>query len=693
MTGLRGKSNSQVDWHTDVTEDDGLIIIPYNEIPDDWIDAPGISSYHSLDRNFVFPGEQVKLLVCLSANKHSTRIIAPCKNGIGQRHQTQDEKVVGESNPVLQAKEGDTDEENNRNGDAKWKIELQKDLSSESFLKMEDHRRQNDRLLRIFKNSHFFARIAESDEPLWSERSAQAACVQSSKNPISVVIDRGKIDSPTTGGVARGAAKCCSLSNGDIVVLLEVKVGNEFMRDPVLEILQFEKYHERNQTLENQKISSSFDHDPYGELLHWLLPLNNSRRPSSRPLSPALNSSSGIHHAPSAVSMSSGSELLSFGHVRSYSMPSLPPYKGPPQAITTPCPKPGFVLEDQYQFSFNNSEENENEGLLSFRGVSFVPGRFSAQCGLEGISTIGRRWRRKFELIQPLEIQSFSIDCNTDDLLGVHVKNVSPENAPDVVVFIDSVTIVYETALKSGPPLSLPIACTEAGNDYSLPNLAVRRGEEHSFILKPAKTLWRDSKGQADSKLPPRRSSARKSRTSWHPSLDAERRHGEPPAGQYAVLLSCRCNYTDSKLFFKHPTSWQPRIARDLMISVASGISRRTMASDGTQLPVQVLTLQASNMTSDDLTLTVRDIHDQPTPLSDVVQTSDLSGTHLWLQSRVPLGCVPSQSTTTTKLELLPLTDGIINLDSLQIDVMEKGVSYMPKHVLKINATRALPLL
>jgi hypothetical protein len=40
-------------------------------------------------------------------------------------------------------------------------------------------------------------------------------------------------------------------------------------------------------------------------------------------------------------------------------------------------------------------------------------------------------------------------------------------------------------------------------------------------------------------------------------------------------------------------------------------------------------------------------------------------------------GCirsVPSQSTATIKLELLPLTDGIITLDTLQIDVKEKGI-------------------
>lgn len=35
--------------------------------------------------------------------------------------------------------------------------------------------------------------------------------------------------------------------------------------------------------------------------------------------------------------------------------------------------------------------------------------------------------------------------------------------------------------------------------------------------------------------------------------------------------------------------------------------------------------------------------------------------------------CIPSQSNATIKLELLPLTDGIIVLDTLQIDVQGKG--------------------
>lgn len=179
-----------------------------------------------------------------------------------------------------------------------------------------------------------------------------------------------------------------------------------------------------------------------------------------------------------------------------------------------------------------------------------------------------------------------------------------------------------------------------------------------------------------------------------------------------------------------------------------------------TQLPVQVLTLQASNLTPEDLTMTVLapasftsppsvvSLNSYPTaPLSPFIGFSDLEGkasserrnnavkrfssmptvsenqkqngdartritssneqlttisnfiptsywgyTHLWLLSRVPLGCVPAQSMATIKLELLPLIDGIITLDSLRIDVKEKGRTYIPEHSLKINATSSVSI-
>ncbi|XP_057777104.1 uncharacterized protein LOC130995724 isoform X2 [Salvia miltiorrhiza] len=784
--------NNQVDSHIDVTEDNGSIVIPCKEVPDNWNEASDILSLRSLDRSFVFPGEQIRILACLSAYKQDTEIITPFKvaavmnkSGIGKNSKKQNGNIEGEASPVPETIVTNCGDQDNQTDEimTEEKIDLPKDVSTgESLLRMEDHKRQTEQLLRRFENSHFFVRIAESNEPLWSKRRVGEDCSESSaafeeqllgdsletatttkkKNPASASIDRGKFDSRTSGGLARGVAKCCSLPNGDIVVLLQLNVGIQFLMDPILEILQFEKHQDRNLSIENQDIPTSLNQDPYGELLKWLLPLDNSIPPPSRPSPPpTLSSSSSIRSTSvkPAVSSSSSSQLFSFGHFRSYSMSSLPPNATPSvatppaatqpaAAVTTPETKPTIDPEDWNQFSFKKfvgSGKSGDEGLLSFRGVPLQQERFSVRCGLEGIFTPGRRWRRKIELIQPVEINSFSVDCNTDDLLCVHVKNVSPAHAPNIVVFIDSITIIFEEASKGGPPLFLPIACIESGNNYSLPNLELRRGEEHSFILKPATSMWKHGKGHSDGNPRLSRVSAASAASSL-PHLNSGAKNNGSSTDQFAVLVSCRCNYTESKLFFKQPTSWRPRISRDLMISVASEMSGQALGSDGTQLPVQVLTLQASNMTSEDLTLTIlapasftsppsvvslsnspvspfsastelasdwraavfhgqssvslkhgHKVEDGPQSVSgneqtvpDVVPNTDMGCSHLWLQSRVPLGCVPSQSTATVKLEVLPLTDGIITLDSLQVEVRAKGLTYVPEQSLKINTTSSI---
>ncbi|KAK9276495.1 hypothetical protein L1049_006029 [Liquidambar formosana] len=747
------------------------------------------SSFGSLDRSFVFPGEQVHILACLSAYKQDMEIITPfkvaavmSKNGMGQSTKKQNGNIGNDTYSVSgkgEVSPGGQEIDQDGENVVKEKIDPQKEISaSESLLRMEDHKRQTETLLQRFKNSHFFVRIADSNVPLWSKRSAPETSQESSEivgqkstenysrnrksskntSSLNAVIDKGNFNANVSGGVARNTVEVCSLSNGDIVVLLQVNVGVDFLRDPVLEILQFEKYQDRNLSLENPDNLVSANQDPCGELLKWLLPLDNTLPPPARPLSPPpLGSSSGTGGAAlkSTFTSSSGSQLFSFGNFRSYSMSSLPQNTAPPTLpVTTTSSRPNFDLEDWDRFSSQKllkSQRTESESPLSFRGVSLEPERFSVRCGLEGIYIPGRRWRRKLEIIQPVEIHSFAADCNTDDLLCVQIKNVSPAHTPDIVVFLDAITIVFEEASKGGPPLSLPIACIEAGNDHSLPNLALRRGEEHSFILKPATSMWKNLKVHGESSSQSSHSQAGSAASSLRlPSKIVEGKRSASPSDQYAVLVSCRCNYTESRLFFKQPTSWQPRISRDLTISVASEMSRQSLGPNArvSQLPVQVLTLQASNLTSEDLTLTVLapasftsppsvvslnsapstpmspftgfseftgkvngerhgtamqrlssaplvsenqrqngdggarsvSFNEQAVAISDVIPSTGLGCSHLWLQSRVPLGRVPSQSTATIKLELLPLTDGIITLDTLQIDVKEKGVTYIPEH-------------
>ncbi|KAJ4956650.1 hypothetical protein NE237_013433 [Protea cynaroides] len=782
-----------VENHSDVSDGEGWITIPYKELPDNWTDAPDIHSLLSLDRFFVFPGEQVHILACLSAAKQDTELITPfrvaavmSKNGI--THSTkQSESTGSESNSVTgKGNEGSPTRNVEQNGETLLtteKTEPHGDIyASESLLRMEDHEKRTEKLLGKFKNSHFFVRIAESDEPLWSKRSVpessetgggkstatDAGEQKTSKKDtlVNAVIDRGNFDASVSGGLARDTVRCCSLSSGDIVVYLGVHVGVDLFKNPILEVLQFEKHQDKIGASDNgDNIVNTDQEDPCGELLKWLLPLDHSLPPPARPLSPPLSNASGFgstSHKFTLSASSGGSQIFSFSNFRSYSMSSLPPsMTAPPPSVTSPVPKTTFDLEDWDNFSpqkFKKGEESGIEGLLSFRGVPLEPERFSVHCGLEGIYIPGRRWRRKLEIIQPVEIHSFAADCNTEDLICVQIKNVSPVHKPDIVIFLDAISIIFEEVPNGGTPMFLPVACIEAGNDHSLPNLSLRRGEEHSFILKPV-PMWKNKTVHGEKISQSSNIQVGSAAPNLHlPSKVVEGRRICSNADRYAVLVSCRCNYTESRLFFKQPTSWRPRLTRDLIISVASEISGKRCGPSGgvEQLPVQVLTLQASNLTPEDLTLTVLApasftspptvvslTSSPPTPvspfvgfsefagrvggdrrssglqrlsstpvvsenkkesadtgtrsvsfneqgISDVIPSTGLGCTHLWLQSRVPLGCVASQSTATVKLELLPLTDGIITLDTLQIDVKEKGLTYIPEHSLRINSTSSI---
>ncbi|RAL40068.1 hypothetical protein DM860_008208 [Cuscuta australis] len=900
--------------HIEVSESEGWIAIPKEELPDNWSEALDMTSLRSLDRSFVFPGEQVQVVACLAAFKQDTEIITPFKvaelmnkNGFGENNDKEGCCDSSHSQNVSGAKEINDSEDFDKTNRKKMQgnSEPENEVSAgASLLRMEEYKRQTESLVQRFKNSHFFARIAGSDEALWTKRkavddssgieerfmgnSSDTKNNSKKKLPSNAAIDRGNFDGVTSGGVARNATKCCALPNGDIGVLLQINVGAEFVRDPVLEILQFEKYQDISFPSVGHEDSVSRNQDPCGELLKWLFPLENSIPPPTRSLTPPQFTSVASIRSTStrvALSGSTGSQLFSFGNFRSYSMSSLPPNILPPSSTSTPNCGPGFEPDDWERFSFRKAIKSENSGsggLLSYRGVSLEPERFSVHCGLEGIHIPGRKWRRKIEIIQPLEITSFAAYCSIDDLISVQIKNVAPEHAPDVVVYLDSISIVFEEASESGRPLSLPTACIEAGNDHCLPNLALRMqvfaccnsylpyyalhschttyrqqaviqaavtlplvgqvphgtlsgrgyrphgtkvsshstkvpshstwvptgahvalarytchgsryrlggrayrppgtgvsvgdrpergwnvgsggtlvpsrrsGEEHSFILKPATSTGTNSKVCSERSSQSRISAGNVASTRKY-SLNAKARNSVSPADHYAILVSCRCNYIGSKLFFKQQTSWRPRISRDLMISVASEMSKQTLESNDrvAQLPAQVLTLQASNLTSEDLTMTVlapASLTSPPSVMSlssptspaspffgsrfsekldarqdasrksdssalvskvldaskghkravsfdervisipDVHPSRDSGCTHLWLQSRVPLGCVPSQSTATVKLEVLPLTDGIITLDSLQIEVTEKGITYIPEHSLKIYATSSIP--
>lgn len=58
-----------------------------------------------------------------------------------------------------------------------------------------------------------------------------------------------------------------------------------------------------------------------------------------------------------------------------------------------------------------------------------------------------------------------------------------------------------------------------------------RRGEEHSFILKPVTSMWKSTKSRGERSMP-------------LPYKNFEGKRSSSITDQYAVLVSCRCNYT-----------------------------------------------------------------------------------------------------------------------------------------------------
>lgn len=51
---------------------------------------------------------------------------------------------------------------------------------------------------------------------------------------------------------------------------------------------------------------------------------------------------------------------------------------------------------------------------------------------------------------------------------------MSPLHTPDIIVYLDAITIVYEEAPNSELLQSLPVTCIEAGNGQSLPNISLK---------------------------------------------------------------------------------------------------------------------------------------------------------------------------------------------------------------------------
>jgi hypothetical protein len=189
-------------------------------------------------------GEQVHILACLSASKQDVQVISPfkvaalmSKNGNSLHHTTHKSGPVSandhENGTGGENDSQDVDKDQHSveiNGDV---LPSKPDISeTQALLQMENHKQQIELILRRFRESNFFVRIAESDEPLWSKNRVSTSKMvdgwnysdsqehnKASRNTAyNTVSDKGIFYGSRSGGVARDIVKCYPLQNGDIVV-------------------------------------------------------------------------------------------------------------------------------------------------------------------------------------------------------------------------------------------------------------------------------------------------------------------------------------------------------------------------------------------------------------------------------------------------------------------------------------------
>ncbi|KAH7277011.1 hypothetical protein KP509_39G030300 [Ceratopteris richardii] len=797
---IRMKNWISIEEHMDVPEDGGGILVPCGELPETWRAKGDVSLLMNMDRGFVFPGECMSIVVYVSLHDPSMpEIITPFRvaamlekinvNGKGN-------SKISSLSTSQDAMDTKLDEEKQHSTD---KVDFPQNslTAGRKVFTVEENKDRKAALLHAFQNSHFFAKISETDEQILKAEEIDDAALSTSSSehkksfesvePVPVVMEGGDFDSRYAGGVARSAT-CYSLENGDIAVVLQVSVPTDLKGNVMLEVLQFEQpgkfgavshlEKDMQRTSDLQNCSKSSD-----QLLQWLLPLDNS--PFSSVSGMGVTSASSISSASQrgTLSSSSGSTLFSFANLRTYSSGSSS--QNAQSASITAASQLSSAYGSEWEHSTlqrsARGHSTEKEALLSFRGTQLEPQRFSVHCGLEGLYVPGWRWRRRLEIIEPVAIKSYVADCNTKELICVTVENVVPKHIAEVVIIIDSISIICQAPGSTSAASSVPIACIEVGENHKLPGLSLRPQEQHSFVLKPSPhASYSNKAGVASPGLLHNAHTAKPSApSSWVSGKQRLKDHGSSyyeDTGSYAVLVSCRCNQSESSLHFKHKIKWKPRSPRDLLLSLSLESASKPELSTGS-LPTfvpKVVTVQATNLTSDSLNLTLlapsskysgsslpapavssselprissfmsfhqrkewpitkskediseKDLKDAETtsggrPISlqrslslppakpiesimgitprvvkeraisavDIAAENNSGQTHLWLQSIIPLGCVPPLSTTAIRCELLPLTDGIITLDTLNISTEERDV-YYPEKPLQIYATSSI---
>eukprot|EP00850_Spirogloea_muscicola_P014258 SM000101S09256 [mRNA] locus=s101:251139:257485:+ [translate_table: standard] len=599
---LLPQSSAVVIWPVAATAADVILCLTTGPLPDLVASsAPAeVAAIVPRARDFVFAGEQLRIVVYLSPEKQQQSTGAAAKSPEHTLVRRTSSTVYLENSPQVLER---------------------RDMASRSQALIRDEAvaEASRAALASATRSVFHVRLTSPDG-YPSTCAGVRTALQRGCTPL--VAEGPAAEHGAAGGLARAAA-VSALPNGDVVIVLQVVVASSFLgSDAVLEVLQYEPSDGGGDSMDESLADLN--------LLRWLLPLEVAT--TTLPLD-AVAAAAG-RASPPPASLPTSSSTPSFSSLAGFSFSSTSSAPSPPRptaaaaaaglaaslrlptgsksSSTSGTVSPPPYLDDELGGrALYTPDGVGNEGLLSFRGHTLDPQRFAAQWGLDGLHNPGRKWVRHVAVLMPLTVESFAAECDTSDLLCVLVENVLPASGngagSGVTMFIDAVSLECE---GEWPVAAGPLVSLEVGEPHRLPDLPLRPGEQHSFVLRS--NLKRQPAEAQPQRQPEDRLDSRGLQSAQGERAGVRVGVKEP---QFSVLLSCRSSHSESRLLFRHHLSWSQRPRRDVLLSVSqeSPASRSSTASSTAHtsslsqqfVKPQAVSVHATNLTSEELHLTL----------------------------------------------------------------------------------------
>ena len=238
-----------------------------------------------------------------------------------------------------------------------------------------------------------------------------------------------------------------------------------------------------------------------------------------------------------------------------------------------------------------------------------------------------RRWFKAVNVINPMEVESFSVDCGLDRLLCIQISNLIPESRADPG---QSDLRIHSIHIQCKPSLRLVTLFLGDRPTESSP-VVIPSGRKHSFVVRP---LLLDENGQTF--------------------------HGE--IEQALALVSCSSNRSQSQTAYQHKVEWHP--AAHASFKLSASVSGE--AADGPEgFRAVGVSIHITNLGAEPQDVV---LHLQPGA------EAEQAAAFFFVQSSVPVGRLAPSAVSEVHCDLVLLEEGVVKLrDFIRVETVGDG--------------------